>query len=1073
MKQLFKFLLMVCVVNSTLYSQEIKDGSLSVLVFSDGKPLVANEVKIDANTILRTDGDGAIKTRLRVGSHQVEIFGKDSDGINLGYFKKQVRIEKGKDTQVIATLSKTAADSIDIDVPVAVSASEAIKEVAATGTGRLRGRVLSSQGNKPIEGARVFVRGTAIDIRTDANGQFSATVPSGKPLSISVVHSAYSAQTVGGFSVKANAIVSKTVKLTPASMELEEFVVLAPKVEGSIADVIAEEKNTNSIANIIGAEAFSKKGDSSAASALKRASGITLVGGKVYVRGLGDRYSNIEMNSMPLPSPDPLKRLVPLDTFPSSVIGAMKIQKSGEADIPAAFGGGYINIRTKQSVTDDFVKITLGVGGTSNTGDKVITQNGSSDDWTGYDHGYWERPSTTLSESEFTQAYFQRDFTTPSKALPVDFGVKIEAGKNYVIDDENKISIFGTYKYDQKYQANRLEQQTHDMVRDTLDINFSTTPPTPIYGDYYKKDLTKTITDSSNAAYTHGGVFDLGYSFSDVFNINYTKLYTHKGEKSTSLRTIDDISGVTATRYTYTLRWIEKTLNVDQINGDFAYQLLNVDSQFRFGMEKSSSLFERPNDFIYDFEDCPDNIRGTPLCTTGKILRTDDGNLNSRTEKSEDTLDSYYLQNRFDIPLFSEEDYFEIGISKNTKKRNFESSPGRFLERDEFNDVLRDSNGDYIGDIGTLIDEHGDTLTFQATPLSNSALIEASVEQFNAYAKLFMKPFENLEIVGGVRYADVNQSTSTIDEENPANNTTDSIGLNDYFPSLSLRYKYNKNNHFDVAVSETYIMPDLVEFADVVIVAPTEKRIDIKGNPDLIPTTISTIDLKYSHYFTDNDFIKLGTFYKKMENPIEDAEVKSASDGVQVYTFINSKEATIYGIELDGRHGLGFLTDYLSDVYISGNYTYLDSEVTLTDEQALQFTTKSRQLQGLSQNIFNLALEYQNDDRSVVLAYNQMGERIRQVGFKDEPSDDELLGIPDTYEIPPKVLDIVWQEHFSNGLNAKIKLGNILDQETIWYRYGGSLLKGEGTSQDYARENFISDKFKVGRSIKFSVSYEY
>ncbi len=1072
MKKLVQLLLLMT-LPLVVMASELKEGTLSVLLFSEGNPLPNNEIKIDGKKVFKTDEDGAVKIPLIAGRHQVEIFGKNTSGENLGYFKKPVVIKEGRDTEIIAALSKTGADSIDIDVPVAVAKSVERKEEKATGEGILRGQVLSSEGNTPIAGARVFVRGTAVDVRTDDNGRFSAKVPSGKTLSISVVHSAYSAQTIGGIVVKKDGTASKTVKLTPASMELEEFVVLAPKIEGSIASTIAEEKNTNSIANIIGAEAFSKKGDSSAAAALKRASGITLVGGNVYVRGLGDRYGNIEMNSMPLPSPNPLKRLVPLDIFPSSVIGAMKIQKSGEADIPAAFGGGYINIRTKQSVTDDFIKITLGMGGNSYTGDNVISQNGSSHDWTGYDDGYWARPSSALSESEFTQAYFQRDFTTPYQSLPVNFGGKIEAAKSYTIDEDHKISLFGTYKYEQKHIANILEQFTVDMSRDVLGIDFTTSPPSAIYGPYYVKQLNTTTTESSRSTYSHGGVFDIGYNYLDVFHLNYTKLYTHSGEDSVSLRTIDDTSGSDLTTYTYTLRWIEKTLDVDQLNGEFDYKMFDLASKLNFGAQRATSIFSNPNTMEYIFEDCPEHLRGTPQCTTGRRLPSGVPNLNSRDESSEDVIDTYYIKNRFDTSFFSEEDYFEIGLSKMKKTRDFTSSPGRFIERSEISDYERDSNGDYIGDIQTLIDEYGSVMTFEESPLNNSANIKASVDQKNVYTKFLMNPYEQLEMIAGVRYADITQTTSTIDPLNPSNNTLDTIDLEKYFPSFSLRYKYDKDNHIDFAVSKTYVMPDLVEFADAIIVAPTEKRIDIKGNPELVPTMISNFDLKYSRYFGDSSFVKLGGFYKEMKNPIEDAEIKSASDDVSVYTFINSDKATIYGVELDGRTGLGFLTDTLSNFYLSGNYTYLDSEVTLTEEQALKFTTNNRQLQGLSPHILNLAFEYETEDRSVVMAYNKMGERIRKIGYKDVPTTDVTKGIPDTYEIPPQVLDLVWKEKFSNGIDLKLKFGNLLDEETIWYRYGGSLLKDEGTSQDFARDNFITDKYKTGRTFSFEASYKY
>jgi len=1071
MKKLATLLLVMLLPIVALGTQEAK-GTLSVLLFNDGKPLIDNEIKIDGKERFQTDKDGSLQIPLWAGKHQVEIYGKDAKGVNLGYFKKPVSIETNKDTQVIATLSQNGADSIDIDTPVASAVVADAKVQEATGTGVLKGRILSSQGNTPIEGARVFVRGTAVDTRTDAKGYFVATVPSGKKLTISVVHSAYSAQTVGGILVKKNATTSKTVKLTPASMELEEFVVLAPKVEGSIADVIAEEKNTNSIANIIGAEAFSKKGDSSAAAALKRASGITLVGGNVYVRGLGDRYGNIEMNSMPLPSPNPLKRLVPLDTFPSSVIGAMKIQKSGEADIPAGFGGGYINIRTKQSVSDDFIKITLGAGGNSYTGDEVMRQKGSSDDWTGYDKGYWARPSSPVYDAAFTQEYFKRDFTTPYEPLPMNFGGKIEGAKSYTIDEDHTITVLGSYKYQQKHEALYLEQFTNDMKQEFLGIDTDKNPPEVIYGDYFVDTIDKTTTEASTSTYAHGGVFDLGYNYLDIFRLNYTKLYTHSAQNRTLFKTYDDITGSLPTTYTTTLMWIEKTLNVDQVNGVLDYKIFDAKSEFSFGGQRATSLFDRPNDMEYVFQDCSDDLRGTPQCTSGKRLLQGATNLNIREERSEDVMDSLYLRNKSELSLVSEKDYIEIGVSLNDKSRDFQSSPGRFIDRDEVTGVEIDSNGNTIGDIQTLIDVQGDSLTFTDTPLNNSANIKASVEQSAGYAKMFLQPYEALEIVAGVRHVDITQTTSTLDVDNPEESTSDTIELNRYFPSLSMRYKYNKDNHFDFAISKTYIMPDLIEFADVTIVAPTIRRLDIVGNPELEPTLISNIDLKYSYYMGESEFIKVGTFYKEMQNPIEDVE-----DGVQEvpsFSFVNAKEATIYGIEFDGRKGLDFLHSYLSGFFVSGNYTYLDSKVTLTEEQAIEFTTNNRQLQGLSQHVVNVALEYESEARSLVLAYNKMGERIRQAGYQSNNDNNDVLSKnPDTYEIPPQVVDFVWTEKLSDALGLKFKVGNILNEETIWYRYGGSLLEGEGTSQDFARQNFIDSRYKLGRTFKFEASYKY
>ena len=363
-------------------------GSLSVFVFAGGKPLANIEIVTDGTSSYRTDSDGSRKIELSVGRHQVEIVGKNEEEENLGYIKRSIEIKEGKDTQFMARFITNEDDLIMIDTPLDGRGSKLDKSF---GTAVLHGTILSSETGLPVLNARVFVKGTSEEARTNGDGYFQITVPAKVPVSISMVHSEYASHTLNDIYLMRIEHVAKEFNLPPASLELEEYVVLAPKVKGSIASIVAEEKETHSISNILSSEEFGKKGDSDAAGALKRVTGVTLVGGKdVYVRGLGERYSNIEMNSMPLPSPNPLKRAVPLDIFPAGAISSMKVQKSATADIPSSFGGGYIDIRTKDSSkdTDDYVKISVDAKANTDTGDEMYGYEGGDSDWTGFDDGY-------------------------------------------------------------------------------------------------------------------------------------------------------------------------------------------------------------------------------------------------------------------------------------------------------------------------------------------------------------------------------------------------------------------------------------------------------------------------------------------------------------------------------------------------------------------------------------------------------------------------------------------------------------------------------------------------------------
>lgn len=1044
MKKLLQLLLLMTLPLVVMASQ-LKEGTLSVLLFSEGKPLANNEIKIDGNKVFKTDEDGAVKIRVIAGRHQIEIFGKNAAGENLGYFKKPVGIKEGRDTEIMATLSKTGVDSIDIDVPVAVAASVERKEEKVTGEGRLAGQVLSSEGNTPISGARVFVRGTSVDVRTDENGRFSAKVPSGKTLSISVVHSAYSAQTIGGIAVKKDGTTSRTVKLTPASMELEEFVVLAPKIEGSIADVLTEEKNINAVANILGAQEMSKKGDSDAAAALKRVTGVTLVDGKdIYVRGLGDRYSNVELNSMPLPSPNPMKRSVPLDIFPTSVIGSMKVQKSASADIPSSFGGGYIDIRTKERFSEDFIKISLGTKLNRDTGDAHIEYVGSATDWTGYDSSYRDIPQPILDATEmyvgqatpqlntdyfteeqlsdFTRTFVNRLYTVNETTLLPGVSGSIEAAKTYTINDDHEVSVFATYGYKQENSFRQEQYFNYDYDAD---------------GNQYDSPTQTGTIDQREMSVSHGGMLNIGYNFLDVFKLKYTKLYTKDSVQST--RVTDGILGSNDEHLTiYNLDWQERELNSDQISGEIVYNIFNSDSKFNFGLQHSTANYYQPNNYQYIYYNREDYAY---------LYNTNSGTNTALRLESEDVLKSVYLKNKHDIEIFNEDEYIEYGIAISSKERV--SRQRRFRLTPSPTSVIEDQW--MTQDIDTLYwlyvipDYPYEYRPFLLTSFNKPAdAYDGYIDETSPYLSLMLRPTDQIEAVFGLRYVDLTQTIDeyTTDSTNPdtslRNNviiTSSSTVVNEFFPSLSVKYEYDDKNIFDIAASKTYIMPDLRELSGVYN-HPFEPA-TIIGNSELVNTIMYNLDLKYSYFITDDEFIKLGLFYKYMDKPIED--VKLYSTALPIYSFANTDFATLYGIEIDGRKNLDFLGKMWQNFYLSGNFSYNKSDVSLTEEQQTQFTSNHRPLQGLSPYVANLTAGYDNEERSVSLNVNYMSERIRKVGII-------AFGVPqqDQYETAPTLLDLVWTEKFEYGypLELKVKIGNILDDESIWK-------EGDGVTRTY------------------------
>ncbi|MCC6653521.1 MAG: TonB-dependent receptor plug domain-containing protein, partial [Candidatus Eisenbacteria bacterium] len=154
------------------------------------------------------------------------------------------------------------------------------------------------------------------------------------------------------------------VSLEPAASELDELSVKAPYLEGALSSSVAERRTEKRVVEVLGAEEMGRAGDGDAAAALTRATGLTLVGGKyVYVRGLGERYSSTLLDGATLPSPEPERRVVPLDLFPTGVLSSVVVQKTWSPELPADFGGGTIALRTRRIPEEAFLQTSVSLGG--------------------------------------------------------------------------------------------------------------------------------------------------------------------------------------------------------------------------------------------------------------------------------------------------------------------------------------------------------------------------------------------------------------------------------------------------------------------------------------------------------------------------------------------------------------------------------------------------------------------------------------------------------------------------------------------------------------------------------------
>src|SRR5688572_27600800 len=168
---------------------------------------------------------------------------------------------------------------------------------------------------------------------------------------------------------------------------IEEIVTIG-RLRSTALDVIGARLEEDVVSDFLGSAAISRVGDSTVSAALRRVPGLTLVNDQfVYVRGLGERYSSVQLNGAQVPSPDLTRNVIPLDIFPTEIIDALEVQKGYSPEVPAAFGGGNINIRTRAIPNGPFFNVEIGSGFNSDAGDDGLTYRGGHRDSLGRDDG--------------------------------------------------------------------------------------------------------------------------------------------------------------------------------------------------------------------------------------------------------------------------------------------------------------------------------------------------------------------------------------------------------------------------------------------------------------------------------------------------------------------------------------------------------------------------------------------------------------------------------------------------------------------------------------------------------------
>lgn len=1008
--------LTIPVVQAEEQIQQVDDSQSTVVsfyVFQQGVPILDAVVSSDDKEIGLTNKHGALHVKLTPGWHELIVSYQGNE------FKK-LNLNLAPDERIRVIL---AQPSPDLPASTDIESSEGIRNIPdkkqtynyADGQGVITGTVRSLESNAPIPGVRVFVSAIPGAVKTADDGSYYVDVGTGK-YAVSFVHPDFSTQIFKDIEVSKDAVITRSTELTPAGSDLGEFVVSAPTIEGGFKALADEKRESDSVKDVIGAKQMSKSGDSDAAGALKRVTGLTLVDGKyIFVRGLGERYSSTLLNGANLPSPDPTRRVVPLDLFPTGVLSGIVIQKTYSPDMPGDFSGGVVQLRTLSDIPEEPTSsISVQLKYNSNTTFKDGSEYEGGDlDFIGIDDGSRELPGLVNSETdggikpgrlseEAAESFPQIYSTTPSTLPP---GVKLKLLLSDVFEPLDSDYGWG-YNIALNYEN---DWHLREEVRNTYS------------GDGQGGLVLENQTDRTRTEneVNLGGLFNFILEVGDANRFQSNTIITRQ---TTDTVVIDDgfLSENELNVRDTTLEWRETQLFSQQFIGEHEFASLN-DMKLDWHATLSQATRDVPFTRYYRYVETSPDV----------YALTSDNVHQIRYETLTDDTTDLALNLTYPVyDLFGTFTTFKLGMSSIDRNRDSQILRFNWISPSNIDPtILQDPNPDNIftdANIGP-----GGFSLFNGTQPTDNYTAEQTL--FSYYLMADMEVNESLSLMAGARVEDNDQKVTTFELSNPDEAIVGQIDKTDVLPAASMTWSFNEKMQLRAAASQTVNRPDFKELSSAPYIDPVTRDVII-GNPNLKQADVTNFDIRWEWYVTHFEGMSLSLFYKDFVNPIERTKLPGGGD-TDVFSFVNADAATNTGIELEGRAWLSrFFGRSLSGMYIESNLSLIDSEVKLGDASG-QLTNANRPLQGQAPWIVNLSLGYENlvSQTQATLLFNMSGEQIFSVGTQ---------GLPDAYLQPIPILDFVYKKSFFRGrednLQLTVKLQNLLDPEIEVLR-GGEL----------------------------------
>lgn len=899
--------------------------------------------------------------------------------------------------------------------------------------GKITGRVVDQQTGQPIASAQVFMEDQSAGTLSSIDGRYVLRdLPDGSH-TVVVQMIGYASKTVTGVMVQGGGVAALDIGLESAAVDIAGITVEAAVETGSTGALLGERQTEAFVVDAIGSDQIARSPDGDAASALKRVPGLSVVDGKfAYVRGLGERYSSTTLNGAPLASPMPDRKVVPLDIIPSGLLESIVTAKSYSPDKPGDYAGGLVELRTKDFPTSRIFSVSVSSAFNSvSTFERGLRYGGGDTDFLGFDDGSRDLPGLIPDDARVTFPTFSRgdlerfgeafsgDWGPVLDDLPPNTSLGISFGDDLELFDRS-LGLLASANYSNGFARK-------DGVIERVFASAGVADPEV---DYRGDETVRSVS--------MGGLANLSYEVSPTDRVTANVVYNRLMDDEARVYEGFNLDSNTNQR-NYRIRFLTQTLSNAQLKGE---HLLGFLGDVKMDWRGSWSRAERyePNTREVLYRESNGEYLFENFVSSGSIFHQ---NLVDDTYSG--ALD---LSVPFSLGQDGRPGSLSFGGTYTAKERDVFTRRFRFLVT---------SGGVVDGEV--RLRNPNDLFTPATIGPDGFELTEATFRPDNydatediaaGYVKLEAEPIPAVKVMTGVRVESARQEVAPFDLFPSGLETLPGADLDDtdLLPALNVTVRVASNMNVRFGASRTLARPQLRELSPFGFADYAGGYLTV-GNPELNRSLIQNYDARWEWFFSPGGVLAASGFYKSFDDPIEVVVLPSSE---LLKTWVNGGEASNYGVELELRTDLGFLSPSLAAFSVNSNLTLIESEVSTPASirvyipgqggSDLAVAPKNRSLQGQSPYVVNAGLTYSSSGgrSQATVLFNRFGRRIDAVGGQ---------ATPDIFEEARSQLDVVLEQTLFSGTKVKLSGTNLL-AATVDYTQGGGILRQWDTGRTFS-----------------------